>query len=241
MSVPRTAVILAAGEGTRLRPFTLHEPKCFASVAGRQIIDVALAALARHGCRTVRIVTGHLAQRFQETLGTSRHGMALEYLHNAAYRENNSMYSLMMGLEGLAEPVWVVEGDVVFDDEILSVPEAAFTAWVVDSSGRIQDGCFLTAGEDGRLESQRIVRPPSRPTPREMKSVGILKIEPQDLDRIRTWLKRGVESGRQNDYYDLILGDHLREFAIKAADVAGRRWFEIDTPEDLEAARTLFS
>jgi L-glutamine-phosphate cytidylyltransferase len=241
MSVPETAVILAAGEGTRLRPFTLQEPKCFAKVGGRQIIDVALASLARHNCRTVRIVTGHLARRLQDVLGTGRHGMTLEYVHNAAYRENNSMYSLMMGLEGVAEPVWVLEGDVVFDDEILSLPQAGFTSWVVDSSGRILDGCFLTAGEDGTLDSQRIVRHPSFPTPRELKSVGILKIEPQDLDRIRTWLKSGVEAGRQNDYYDLILGSHLKEIVIKAADVAGRRWFEIDTPEDLESARTLFS
>lgn len=62
------AVILVAGEGKRLRPFTLSNPKCFARVNGKRILDNAQKAFARHGCQMVRIVTGHPATMEQTTV-----------------------------------------------------------------------------------------------------------------------------------------------------------------------------
>ncbi len=55
----RNAVILAAGVGDRLRPFTDKLPKCLAKVAGVPILDNALAHLAALGTEQVAIVVGH--------------------------------------------------------------------------------------------------------------------------------------------------------------------------------------
>lgn len=240
MSAPRLAVILAAGEGTRLRPLTLKDPKCLAGVGGRRVIEFALAAVAAHGCRTARIVTGHLAQRIQDTVGTHWHGLRIEYVHNADYRTTNSMFSLLLGLDGVSESVWVLEGDIVFDAQVLAGHAASGTTWLVDSASRNQDGSYLAADDNAVIRSLRIVRHGSRPRPGESKSIGILRIEYPDVDRVRGWLRDGVRAGRSNDYYDLIVGEHLGDLSIHASDVAGRKWFEIDTLKDLEEARRLF-
>jgi choline kinase len=62
------AVILAAGEGKRLRPFTLSNPKCFARVNGQRILDDVLETIEAHGCQVIRIVTDHSATMEQTTV-----------------------------------------------------------------------------------------------------------------------------------------------------------------------------
>ena len=55
----RKAIILAAGVGDRLRPFTDKSPKCLAKVAGVPILKNALTQLAAIGVKEVAIVVGH--------------------------------------------------------------------------------------------------------------------------------------------------------------------------------------
>jgi bifunctional UDP-N-acetylglucosamine pyrophosphorylase/glucosamine-1-phosphate N-acetyltransferase len=66
------AVILAAGFGTRLRPYTLKTPKPLLPVAGRPILDWTLGALPRMVDRVI-VVVHYLAEQFEEYLRTQRH------------------------------------------------------------------------------------------------------------------------------------------------------------------------
>ena len=57
------AVILAAGEGTRLRPFTTSEPKPMICIANRPILEYAIEALAKNGITEITIVVGYKKER----------------------------------------------------------------------------------------------------------------------------------------------------------------------------------
>lgn len=57
------AVILAAGEGTRLRPFTSSEPKPMIPIANRPILEYAIEALAANSVRDITIVVGYKKER----------------------------------------------------------------------------------------------------------------------------------------------------------------------------------
>ena len=80
------AVILAAGEGTRLRPHTNDRPKCLVELAGRPLLAWQLDALHAAGVTDVTIVTGYRAD--QITVGTRR-------VHNDRYDDTNMVASLM--------------------------------------------------------------------------------------------------------------------------------------------------
>ena len=67
----RKAVILAAGVGTRLRPFTNKLPKCLVKVAGVPILDNTLAHLASLGTEEIAIVVGHHKEVIIERFGAS--------------------------------------------------------------------------------------------------------------------------------------------------------------------------
>lgn len=241
MNTTRNAIILVAGGGKRLLPFTLTAPKCFARVGGVRILDHALQGLAASGCARVRIVVGHHGELVRTTITEHYAGMAIDYVVNPIWETTNSMYSLALGIAGWEAPSWVIEGDVFFEPALLRPSPADEIAWLVDSTTRGLDGAFVESDERGVARSLNIIRDLSLLKPRQSKSVGILHLARGGVERVRAWLQGGVAAGRQNDYYDLILRDHLHEGVVRAVDVAGRKWFEIDTPGDLEAATKLFT
>ena len=68
--MPTTAMVLAAGLGTRMRPITDHTPKPLVEVAGRSLLDRALDALAASGVERAVVNVHHLAHRIEEHLAT---------------------------------------------------------------------------------------------------------------------------------------------------------------------------
>ena len=66
------AMILAAGYGTRLRPYTDHTPKPLFSIAGRPLLDVTIDKLQRAGFRSVIINTHHLHQQIEAFIASRR-------------------------------------------------------------------------------------------------------------------------------------------------------------------------
>jgi mannose-1-phosphate guanylyltransferase len=82
MSKPLRALLLAAGLGTRLRPFTLYTPKCLAPIGGKPLLGHWLSKLEAVGCEAVLINTHHLADQVEQFLTSwPRTGMAIETAH----------------------------------------------------------------------------------------------------------------------------------------------------------------
>ena len=241
MEMTKRAIILAAGEGKRLKPFTLTNPKCFAQVGGQRIIDSTLLALAENGCKVVRIVVGHFAELIQTTIGNNFAGIRVEYINNIKYKSTNSMYSLALALDGWDEPTYIIEGDVCFESTILNMSCPNEISWFVDSSAKELDGAYVESDSHCIASSLEIVRDVNKLSEGQSKSIGILNLKPNGIKSFREWLRNGIDLGQENDYYDLILGDNMEKKLISTVDVAGQKWFEVDTAEDLEKANQLFS
>jgi len=62
----KQAVILAAGEGQRLRPFTVTKPKVMLSIAGKPILQYVVEALAQNGIRSIVLVVGYRKEQVFE-------------------------------------------------------------------------------------------------------------------------------------------------------------------------------
>jgi UDP-N-acetylglucosamine diphosphorylase/glucosamine-1-phosphate N-acetyltransferase len=77
----RQAVILAAGEGQRLRPFTVNKPKTMLSIAGKPILQYVVEALARNGVRNIVIVVGYRKEQVFDYLGDGeKFGVRIVYI-----------------------------------------------------------------------------------------------------------------------------------------------------------------
>jgi len=77
----KQAVILAAGEGQRLRPFTVNRPKVMLSIAGKPILQYVVEALARNGIRDVVLVVGYHKEQIFDYMGSGEQlGVAITYV-----------------------------------------------------------------------------------------------------------------------------------------------------------------
>ncbi|MBR9693402.1 nucleotidyltransferase family protein [Candidatus Woesearchaeota archaeon] len=76
----KTAVVLAGGLGTRLRPLTLETPKPLVDIDGRNIMEHSLLLLKRAGITTAYLAIGYFAEKVQAFFGNSYDGITLKYI-----------------------------------------------------------------------------------------------------------------------------------------------------------------
>jgi NDP-sugar pyrophosphorylase family protein len=108
------AVVMAAGEGSRLRPMTELWPKPILPIDGRPVIATLLRELAAAGCARVFVVTGHLAEQVEELVGNGS-GFALDVRYTRQPGVLGSADTVQRALEAGAEPpLLVTAADTVY-------------------------------------------------------------------------------------------------------------------------------
>ena len=113
------AVILAAGEGTRLQPLTADLPKCLVKVDGKPLLMRALDALASQGVDEAVIVIGDGGDTIRERIGKSYAELAIHYVEAPHYETTNNIRSLWDARRYLDQDILLLEADVVFDPEVV--------------------------------------------------------------------------------------------------------------------------
>jgi bifunctional UDP-N-acetylglucosamine pyrophosphorylase/glucosamine-1-phosphate N-acetyltransferase len=110
---PRQAVLLAAGQGTRLKPYTDLVPKPMLRLNGRPLLHYLLDNLRRANIRQVLIITGHLAEEIQEFFGSGASmGMDLHYIRQPTASGTGAAALLAKKFVG-DEPFFLGWGDVI--------------------------------------------------------------------------------------------------------------------------------
>ena len=104
-------ILLVAGEGKRLRPYTLDRPKCMVEIEGVSLIDRQLAVLKAEGLADIVMIGGYKADMLK------REGIKLKI--NPRYYETNMVWTLFSAEEELEGDVVVSYGDIVYSREIL--------------------------------------------------------------------------------------------------------------------------
>ena len=107
------AVVLAAGEGARLRPLTRYRPKPMLPVANRPIIDYVLDSLLSTGIRNVVVVVGHQHTRIQDHLMQQYPEVELTYVKQ--HHQLGSGDALVKTAGAVPDEFVVVNGDNVID------------------------------------------------------------------------------------------------------------------------------
>ena len=119
MSDPvHTAVILAAGMGTRLEQIGTMIPKGFLQFSERPIVEESILKLRSFGIDRIVIVTGHL-HFFYEGL-RARYPNLITTVHNPLYEQSGSMYSLWCAREILDDDFLLLESDIIYEDRVLA-------------------------------------------------------------------------------------------------------------------------
>ena len=135
----KQAIILAAGEGQRLRPFTVNRPKVMLSIADKPIIQYVVETLAQKGIRNIVLVVGYHKEQVYDAMGSGEQlGVDITYVTQES--QLGTAQALMQAKELAEDDFLVLPGDnLIAPDTIPQVteikPEAVVVKRVADPAG----------------------------------------------------------------------------------------------------------
>jgi UDP-N-acetylglucosamine diphosphorylase / glucose-1-phosphate thymidylyltransferase / UDP-N-acetylgalactosamine diphosphorylase / glucosamine-1-phosphate N-acetyltransferase / galactosamine-1-phosphate N-acetyltransferase len=112
-----SAVVLAAGEGKRLRPLTTHRPKPMLPAATKPVLEHVLDALIDAGVTDITVVVGYKRNRVQSYFGPTYRNVAISYV--TQHKQLGSGHALLAAEATVDEPLLVVNGDQLIDQRIV--------------------------------------------------------------------------------------------------------------------------
>jgi NDP-sugar pyrophosphorylase family protein len=111
------AMILAAGLGTRLHPYTHHTPKALFTIGGRPVLDLAIQRLQMAGCREIVINTHHLPQRVENYIENQRYRIPVSTRHEPQILGTGGAVRNVADFWG-PEAFMVINADIVSDIDL---------------------------------------------------------------------------------------------------------------------------
>lgn len=245
------AIILAAGEGTRLRPYTLDRPKCLVEVEGRSLLDRQLAVLAAEEVRSIVLIGGYRVEMLK------RPGVDIRI--NPRYAETNMVWTLFCAEDDLEGDVLLCYGDIVYSQEILhallqskadiavAIDQGWEAYWRARNENPLDDAETLKLAADGRI--LEIGQKPKSLAEIEGQYMGLMKFSANGLQLLKqtfhdaktagTLCGKPLEKAYMTDLLQAMIDLDIR---LDAVTVNGG-WVEVDTVEDLlsEVTRTRLS
>jgi len=230
------AVVLAAGDGDRLGDLTASTPKPLVEIDGRPLIDYTLEGLASAGVREAAVVTGYRAGQLAAGLGEApRDGVRLRYLHNDRFHGGASL-SLRAAREFAGdEPFLLVMADHLLSAGLLGrlveVAEgASLVAADFEPGGRAP--AYVAESTKVAVDDALAVTAIGKTLPAwDALDTGAFYLAPD------TW--EAVDAMPEDCELSAIFGELARRHRLRAADVSGEFWYDIDTAADLATAAEL--
>lgn len=227
-------VILAAGRGLRLNGKTGNTPKCLLEIGGLPLIERQLETLAACGVDDVVVVVGYEAERVRRACG----GRA-RFIENARFDQTNSLYSLWLAREALADGFVVLNSDVLFHPQLLAdlltarYEDALLIACSAPAAGSLGDEEMKVKVRGGRVVE---ISKQMNPEEADGENLGIVKFGRRGAELLIARLEALIAGGCHRDWAPRAFCEFAAERPLYAIDTRGYPWIEIDFPADYERA-----
>jgi len=245
------AVILAAGLGQRLKPYTLDRPKCMVPMAGVPIITHQIRVLESLGIKEITIITGYKADGIKP--------LGYKTIYNAEYANTNMVASFMCAeklLDGRSD-ILVVYGDIVFEEKIIkkllackvsictTVDESWLDLWKIRSENPLSDAETLKF--DAFKNITELGKKPAALEEIQGQYMGLIKIRAEfapnlvniykDMDRKAIFDDKNFHNMFMTSFLQYLIdsGQKLRAVTVQGG------WLEVDTAGDLELYNKMYA
>ena len=218
------AVILAAGQGSRLGKAINGTPKCMLKIGGSTLIEHHVRVLRKIGIKRICVVVGYGAEIVREVLHKD-----CVCVMNSKYAQTNSLYSLWLARQCINGPFMLMNCDVLAHPDVFKrLVETNGNALAYDSTSGCDDEHMKVQIIDGRLKTMSKQLPQSEVTG---ENVGILKFDEQGSKLLFKEAGRIVDEGVLDAWAPAAVAGIASKIAINCVDVSDLPWVEIPREE----------
>jgi len=223
---PNWAVVMAGGEGRRLRPLTDHVPKPMLPLGETPLLENLIRLLVSHRFQEIYVAINYLGEQIQNYFGDGRaFNCHIHYLHETKAMGTAGALGLLPSRP--TDPVLVINGDLVTDLDLSSLMEYHAHAACLATQCVLE---YLHTTPFGvvHLEADQVVAMEEKPTHRQLINGGIYVLSPSLLDL--------VPADREFTMPEL-MADACRNGYPVAAFPIREQWTDIGRVADYERAR----
>lgn len=227
----KTAIILAAGKGTRLRSVTGNEfPKPLTPIKGKPIIEYSIEALQKAGVNRILIGCGHQIESFEYL---EERYKEVQIVENPLYDVRGSIYTFLLFEKLVKDSFYLLEADILYDPEIFSKlgSELDSSKIVTSAPLNLDDDVYFTS-EKGRLTSLTKKLSSNKS---EGVMTGIWAISEGFLQRYSAYCNE-INIDFSEDYETIVAQFSADKEQIKIAHFHDLNWCEIDNEHHLDFA-----
>ena len=238
------ALILAAGQGTRLRPLTDDRPKCLVELGGKSLLERQATVLRRAGVQDITVVSGYRADQI------AARGFATRV--NPRYAVTNMVATLFSAADLMdsGQDMLICYGDIVYESRVLSsllAVDAPVTVmidrqwlryWRLRLDDPLTDAETLKLGAGGRL--LELGKKPRDYSEIDGQYMGLIKVRADNVDRFKqvyasmdravTYDGKDFDNMYMTSFIQYLI-DHGWDVRVAETD---NGWLEVDSVSDLE-------
>ncbi|MEM8951893.1 MAG: phosphocholine cytidylyltransferase family protein [Pseudomonadota bacterium] len=235
------ALILSAGQGSRLLPLTADTPKCLLPIGPLNLIEWQLQSLAACGVDEVVVVTGYGSKQVDAALERWRRpGFAIRKVFNPFFNVADNLASCWLARQEMDRDFVILNGDTLFEPEILKTVLASPSAPITITIDR--KSCYDSDDMKVQVEGDRL-RAVGKALSADItngESIGMLLFRENGPALFSDMLDQFMHTPEGLKTWYLKVIDRLAKTgAVKAASIEGKAWGEVDFLEDLERARQM--
>ncbi len=230
------AILLVAGAGWRLKPYTEETPKCLLDIGGKSLLLRYLEAFSALGIGEAVLVVGYLKEKVMAEAARGPADVHVRIEQNDQFRKGNIL-SLWHARHEFDDEVLILDGDVLYPQELLARLLAS-----PDPNAIVVDERFQDTGEEQKVvcEDGWVVEVTKKITgdPRVRgEAVGFLRLSAEAAEILRGILDEFIQTGKDTLEYEEAFRELAAEVPIGVVEVGDLPWIEIDFEEDLGRAR----
>ena len=249
------AIILAAGEGRRLRPLTDNKPKCMVELFGKNLLDWKVNLLKKYGISDIIVITGYMSEKINLK--------QVRFYKNNLFETTNMVETLFCAREEFDDSLLIIYGDIIFEEKILekilkSEDEISVVIdqnwkeyWKIRFNNPLDDAESLSLDKDGFI--QNIGQKVNDIDDISGQYIGLIKFSKNSIqkilmfyDKMKEESKNGKNPLNENlSFEKSYMTDFLQAminsgFKIKGIPVKNG-WLELDSINDYETYQKLFN
>jgi len=234
------AIILSAGQGSRLGHLVDGRPKCLIDFNGRSLLDRQLDTLEGNGVHEAVVVTGFHDELVDEAIARRSGGPSVRTVFNPFYKVADNTGSLFMAREELTGDCLVWNGDTLVSKTLMAKVVGNDRGGICVTIDRKDDGYddddmkVVEGGGQLKAIGKRISEGVNA------ESIGLLAFRAGGAEQFRKAIEEAMRTPEGTTIWYLRVINHIAQSSdVWTLDIRGEEWGEVDFPPDVDNAREL--
>ncbi|OUX36667.1 MAG: hypothetical protein CBE33_05135 [Candidatus Pelagibacter sp. TMED273] len=245
------AIIIAAGLGSRLKPFTNNLPKILLKIGKTNILESQLKVFRSLNIRDVNLIVGHKKEKFKEK--------KIKYFFNKEYKRNNILESLFYAKSKMNKTCLISYSDIIFKKKIVKkllssksdISILVDTDWKKNYKGRTMHP--ISQAENVTFDKKYHLKKAGKNLSSKQSKgefIGMLKINTKGCRLFKKYFNiakfrfknkkfynaKSLKTAYLTDFFNFLIEHKIN---IRCINIK-RNWMEIDTAQDLKKAKNFF-